>query len=175
LAKYYFTLASLPELQLFVPAPISVEQFFDRCAAEVKERDMHYLRKTAEGDWSFKHPVTDAWNQYMDDLKHELAYQRSERQGRKQERTRLTNRDIQDAARHILHQKHPLESEREYIRFQWELLDRLESGYFFDSRRLILYLMKLLIALRYAQFDTKEGENQFEEVFSSVRSRIESL
>ncbi len=175
MARYYFTVSSLPELQLFSPPPLTVEEFFSHCTTEVSHVHTAVLKAIAEGSEDISHPVLDTWNQYADDLNHELAYQRAERLDRPHEPTRHGGRDIREAARHLLAVSSPLEAEKELLSVQWDLAESLEPGHLFDETKLILYLLKLRILHRYAQFEQQAGKDQFKSVFSHVQSRIEEL
>ncbi len=175
MAAYYFTVSSLPELQLFAPPPITMEEFFSRCSMEVREKDLKLLTGILEGETDPGSEVLARWSSCMKDLDHELAYLRSEKLNRPHERVRHAGRDIREAARHLVNLSSPLEAEKEYLKFEWDLAEELESGHLFDRSKLILYVIKLRILLRYALFEQQEGKDQFQEVFTHVRSRIEEL
>ncbi len=142
---------------------------------EVRKKDIAVLRGIAAGSRDLSHPVLRNWNEYIQDLDHELAFQRAERLDRPHERTRHGGRDIREASRHLLSLSSPLEAEKEYLAIQWDLAEALESGHIFDETRLILYLIKLKVLLRYELFEQQAGKDQFKAVFSHVQSRIEEL
>lgn len=173
MARYYFTVSSLPELKLFSPPPLTIEEFFSHCTTEVSRGHTAVLRGIAENREDVSHPVLDIWKQYISDLNHELAYQRAERLDRPQDTARYGGRDIREAARHLLAVSSPLEAEKELLAVQWDLAESLEPGHLFDETKLILYLIQLRILHRYAQFEQQAGKDQFKSIFSHVQTRIE--
>lgn len=64
----------------------------------------------------------------------------------------------------ILANDNPLERERALDHRRWRQLEELESGHPFDSDRLAVYRLKLLLLEKWAQFDAKNGERNLAEL-----------
>jgi len=58
----------------------------------------------------------------------------------------------------------PLEQEIQLMENQWEQLERLSSGHYADLEALILYKLKLLVLLRWWNFDARLGLHRFLEL-----------
>ncbi len=58
----------------------------------------------------------------------------------------------------------PLEQEVQLMKYQWERLEELSSGHYADLEALILYKLKLLLLLRWWNFDARLGFERFLEL-----------
>ncbi|MCF7943932.1 MAG: DUF2764 domain-containing protein [Spirochaetia bacterium] len=181
MSGFYFTIASLPELQLFASPPISHDQFLHHCTMELSENQLLVLENIIEDkiENSPANPeVLKNWNDFKDNLNREIAVKRSEKLSRddsKYQKNEDSTYFVRDIVKKVMNMDSPLEAEKEIMRESWNFLEDMESRHLYDFSKLILYILKLRILERYAYFTYEDGEEQFREVFSNVQSRIKHM
>jgi hypothetical protein len=187
---YYYTVSSLPYLQLDGEITISVEEFLEACRPWLKERDMQALESTrlvpepedVHRLESFGN-AQRAFYVFEAGLRNELVRLRAASLGWEALDSLVLTADDEDftgdaeiaeRAREAYQQESPLEAERQLDRARWAFLDDLAVGHYFDLDTLVIYYLKLLIMDRRIHMSTAEGTDAFETVYDRAALKIEA-
>lgn len=185
---YYYTVASLPYLQLDGEILVSVEEFRQLCRERLSASDMALLESTklvpeaADLDGSRRlTPVQQAYYSFEAQLRNELATVRAAKLGwdpeeslRPQANGGASDAELAERAREAFQNDSPYEAERQLDRARWLRLDELEVLHYFDIEKLIVYYLKLQILDRRVHMNAAEGAEVFEEVYDRAALKIEA-
>ena len=158
--KYYYLVASLPNLKFGDEPPISRERFAEECAKWLTERDMAVLRAAAIRCTPARCDgvsLLSKWKDFEGGFREALALTRSAR--KKGEEPKMT-----EDVRAVMAQEDPLGMEKFLEKRRWDFLDDIAHEYFFDLNRLIVYHLQLQILERLATFNKDKGESRFYEL-----------
>ncbi len=156
--RYYpYIAASLPLLSWGVLAPFSYDRFLQHCEGLLPDEEYALLSALASeavpGDISCCRGVLGKFNAFETALRNELVRLRAARLHREpQQYLRETSGSdvaLAQAAAAAVRALSPLEAERSLDALRWECLEALGAGHFFDRDFLIVYALKLKIALRW--------------------------
>ena len=187
---YYYTVSSLPYLQLDGEITINVEEFLEACRPWLKERDMQALESTRlVPEPEDVHRLEDfsnaqrAFYVFEAGLRNELVRLRAASLGWEALDSLVLTADDEDftgdaeiaeRAREAYQQESPLEADRQLDRARWAFLDDLAVGHYFDLDTLVIYYLKLLIMDRRIHMSTAEGTDAFETVYDRAALKIEA-
>ena len=158
--KYYYLVASLPNLKFSAEVPISVRGFLSECEKWLSQSDLQALssaniRCTPRG--CERTQLLTEWKEFEQGIRDALALAREAR--KKGEEYRGLDR-----MKNIMAQENPLLMEKALEKERWDFLDGMVHEYFFDLSWLIVYYLKLHIIERLATFNKDEGERYFYEL-----------
>jgi len=169
-SHYYLTSSLLP-LRWGSRPPLSSADFLAQCEGQISAAELAGLRavtlhppeegrepRGAEARWH-------GWDGYVRNL---LATARAALLHRDPADLLRPERDVFPGDRReieeILANDNPLERERALDQLRWRQLEDIESGHPFDSDRLTVYRLKLLLLEKWAQFDARTGERNLAEL-----------
>lgn len=168
-AYYEYLMASLPQLQFGMPAPLGMDRLLEICAASVPERDRQIIRDIVDPfllERVIGQPTLDAWIAFETALRNELVRIRASR--RKVDPAKYLRRDGtgDPALYHLALHAHRipalLESERFLDAERWKKLDHLGLGHYFDLDALVVYALKLSILIRWDRIGKLDKEQQLQ-------------
>jgi hypothetical protein len=164
--RFYYLVASLPELSFGRPTPITMKDFLALCSEHLPAASCRLLAETDLFQSSASPTrlrVLNLWFEREHFLRNELARLRAQRLGWDvTPHVRSTGRDtdlVMVAAR-ILKNESPRAAEDELDRARWTFLDGLEFGHYFDLESLALYWLKLRLLERRAVFNKDRGREK---------------
>jgi len=137
------------EAQKFLP--VSRYHLFQR----IKLNEIHEAEFRNKGS-----NVLTGFSEHMFQLKKEIKAWRTSHNGDKPNVTIA-------ALDNIIGEGSPLEKEIKIMQHQWKKLEELSVGHFADFEALIAYKIKLMILLRWWEFDTKRGFSKFIQLTSN--------
>ncbi len=157
---YYYLAASLPYLKYGRELPIKIEDFLFECAKWVSESEISILQKedvnslvSGPDDLA----VLRDWREFQLALRETIAGLRQAKQ------TGAGGRQT-SVYSEIFEQPTPLLMEKRLEEINWNFLEQLESCYFADINWLVVYLFKLQIISRLAQFKKDRGWQVFHQL-----------
>lgn len=185
--QYYYTVASLPALQLDELSPLSMEQFHEACDVELTDEDRAYvlgayIRLEGDGARVTGQAADDPsgllaqWSVILREFQQQAALIRAQNLG--WEIDRMPRPDVSDAQmperlRQILGEDSPLKRELAILRWLWSTAEQLETGHHFDREKLLLYHLKLQMTLRRARLtDSEAGNEEFEAQYNRVAESL---
>ena len=178
MSEYYYLVASLAALRFDAPPPMSRQELLSRCGEQMSASDFQAVAAAALDGLSGARcasPALRKWNRRETSLRNALVRLRAQKLGR-DPHPYLQDIDEElgpeEAAREAVSASDPLEAERLLDRVRWSCLDELEVGHFFDTERLVVYALKLLILERIAAMSRERGQEEFERVSKVVRAKI---
>lgn len=187
---YYYTVSSLPYLQLEGEVHVTVDEFLEMCAVELSAGDIALVRSVKlipePSDLVHGSDTPRAARAYYEAeaaLRNELARLRAGRLGWEAEdyiRTGGEGEDftsdvhVAERARETFQSESPLEAELLMNRARWAILDELEIGHYFDLDRLVIYYLKLLIMDRRIRMNAADGAEGFAETYDRAALKIEA-
>ncbi len=176
--QYYYSVAVLPALGFEEEPFFSVDSFLEHCATFVSPDDLDYIRsaslfpKMTETDSGNDPQVLSIWSRFIADLQSHTARIRSDALGwDAEELPEPSGRDVSvaDIARRITAETNPYRAELQLLRLQWDFLDDLELGHFFDREKLTVYYLRLQICLRRRTIsDLETGKAVFSRQYDTV-------
>lgn len=183
---YYFTVSSLPYLQLEGERAITTDEFLEQCRPWLKARHMellenaHLLPEESDLQGLDSLPATLAsFYRFEAALRNELVHLRAAKLGwdivesvTESDEDFSGEAEIAERARDAFGQDSPLDGERQLDRARWMILDRLSVGHYFDIDTLIIYYLKLLILERAARMNADDGAAAFEAVYDRAALKI---
>ncbi|MFP4490948.1 MAG: DUF2764 family protein [Spirochaetaceae bacterium] len=182
--RYYYTVSTLPMLSFDGEAPFSLEEFHEMCRGNIAEEDFARLtevqlepntEKIETGESVFE-PLAKWW-EWETALRNELTGYRSQKLGWEGDayvREGEVVTGILEVARNAASQESPLQAEELLDRARWDFLDQLETGRFFEFTNLVVYSLKLQLLLRRGLFTRERGEENFQEIYRTVREDIQT-
>ncbi|MFO7849139.1 MAG: DUF2764 family protein [Spirochaetia bacterium] len=177
--RYYYTLSTLPFLLYEGEAPFSLEEFYEMCRGNIAEKDLDILMHAGmepkkEGS---AFPPLARWWEWETALRNELVGYRTQKLGWEGDahlREGEVVTEIFDIARNAVSQESPLQAEELLNKARWDFLDKLETGRFYELINLMVYSLKLQLLIRRGLFTQERGEENFEEIYRTVREDIQS-
>jgi hypothetical protein len=176
LAQYYYTVASLPTVQLEQEPPITSEYFLDTCRYTLKEKDYQTLLMasiTPEGQ--AVHPVIAKWYAWEITLRNELVKIRAQNTGFDAEQFLVendSNSSAFESVREATAAANPAIGEDVLDRARWRFLEEMEMGHIFDMTALVVYYLKLQIAERRKVMTVKKGSGNYKELYNRIMAKI---
>lgn len=174
MAQYYYTLATLPALDLDERPFYTWEAFLDQCERFVTEDDLAALRELR-----FDAPCSDPrladWCAALAELQTAKAAVRAAELGWDGPKEQPNPRSI-ERLRQVRSEDDPLKSETSYLRAVWYIADQLAVGEYFGFRALASYGIRLQIAAYLARAkDAAAGATAFDEQYTHVAKQLLEL
>ncbi len=169
MSMHYYLLASLPELTLGQPPPLSPARFLSLCEGQLAPGEMDDVR-LALGSFGAQpppeepHPYLAAWMRIMKQLRNALACARASKRGPDAKTRAMEHRGysgyMHNAITHALESSNPMETELELDRTRWRVAEALLEGDPFDFARVLAYAVKLRLAWRWAHMDEQAARER---------------
>ena len=174
MARYYYTLATLPVLDLDARPFFTWDRFLDQCERFVTEDDLTALRGL-RFDAGCSDPRLADWNAALGELRTAKAAVRAAELGWDAPPEPPTPRSV-ERLRQARSEDDPLKSEASYLRAVWSIADQLAVGDHFGFRALASYALRLQIAAYLAEAkDTASGTVAFDEQYAHVAKQLLEL
>lgn len=171
--QYYYSVSVLPAVTLEGIPFFTPHEFLEHCAVFVSADDLAYISSASlfahwnadDGAW---YALPDSgnlsrWFSFLEDLQTYLAFVRAQSLGRERigfpDPSGLDAR-LEDSVRKIASEENPHRAELAFLQLQWEYLDNLELGHFFDREKLAVYFLRLQIALRRNLISDRDAGNE---------------
>ena len=176
MAQYYFTVASLPQLFYDSDSFLTIEAFLAICDEQVNRRELAIINsafqaeKSGDLSTSLRNKVIGRWIRWNAGLRADLAEMRAQSLGRDFIRDRAVEyiTGTEPVAREAFNQESPLEAEEVIERARWGFLDDLEVGHHFDVEKLLVYLYRLIVLTRRADFAVERGTERFRFAYNEI-------
>ena len=179
MSRYYYYFAStLQTLALGVPAPLTSQEFLDRCRRHLGSGDQEAVEAAVLVSAPAGPPAATAGSPLLvryyaweRTLRNELVHLRA----RKLERPadpwlKAAGRD--DAAARVapgvFQAVSPLEAEMLVERFRWQAIGALKVLHFFDLDSIAAYRLELQILERLARFRQEQGEARYRDTYAAI-------
>lgn len=171
-SRYYvYLMSSLPVLHLGAKTPISYEKLFSMCEGLIPEEEIGFLKRLdllAENTAVVYQPTLKKWHEFEMALRNEIVRIRA---GRKRvdpsKYLRIdgyTEPHLYYAALQAYRNPSPVEGEKALDQERWRFLDEISEGHYFDLDILIIYVLKLLILLKWDKVYAANGPALVESV-----------
>lgn len=169
--NYFYFSASLPNLHLETPPPLSPAQFRQACARHLTVRDRQALDELDQDlDMPSSNTFVAAWKNAEIRLRNAIARLRAARRHR--DPTPYlhapTGPDpaVERAAAEALSKAGPLERELALDRIRWRTIDDLAGTDVFAPRALLAYALKLALASRWAAMNPTVGTERADRIIT---------
>ena len=177
MAEYYYTVATLPMLQKDTEPPITLDYFLETCRYTVSESDYTVIEGAGilPGQNISGNDAIGKWNMWETTLRNELARLRAGNTGIEAGRYLVDSETAAgpaDIARSAVNASNPRVGEDILDAARWNFLDEMESGHNFDLTSLIVYHLKLQIAVRKKMMNRQQGEEKYRELYDSIADKI---
>ncbi|MDX9980965.1 MAG: DUF2764 family protein [Lentisphaeria bacterium] len=162
--SHYYLISSLLPLRWGSRPPLSSADFLAQCEGQLAADDLADLRAVTLAPPEGREPrgAEARWHDWDGYVRNLIAGTRAALLRRDPADQLRPEREVFPSDRReieeILTNDNPLERERALDHRRWRQLEELESGHPFDSDRLTVYRLKLLLLEKWAQFDAKNGE-----------------
>ena len=169
---YYYTVAALETIRLGEKVPISEAQFLQFTEDTLNAKDYQVLLGSRWGRTEPTGlPFADRILSWEKELRLELAKARILKL-QFDPAPALPASDGNDAllekVRAALALDSPLDGERFLDHLRWSFLEDMGASHFFDLEALVVYYLKLQIALRQEKFQKELGQESFEKAYAAV-------
>ncbi len=179
--NYYYLISSLPALELEKEPHIDSEQFLDMAARELPESSCQKLAriKLVPG-WLSSCQVEAQWQEWETYLRNLLVWRRCHHSGcesahhwiRPETEVFPTIIRTVDEA---VSEETPLAREKILDQLRWSRLDDLQTGHYFDFETLAIYRLRLLLAEKWRDHDTKRGREAFDGLIEHLLNQAATI
>jgi len=172
LKNHYYTLAALETIRLGEKIPVSEEYFLQFAEDTIDAKSYQILLKSRWGQteptgFSFADRIL-SWEK---DLRLELAKARIMKLPFENP-PNLQGSDgsynILETVRAVMALDSPLDAERYLDQLRWSFLEEMSARHYFDLEALVVYYLKLQLALRQEKFQEKPGRDSFEKEYAAL-------
>jgi hypothetical protein len=179
LTRYFYTGAALPTLRLGDKVPITEEKFLEFAEDTLKPADFRVLCKSRLGSLEpTGFGFADRILSFEKELRLELARARLAKL-KFEAPLSLPESDGRDVllekVRAVLALDSPLEAELFLNQLRWSFLEDMGAGHFYDLEALVVYYLKLQIALRQETMQKEPGRRAFEETYENVSAGVRQI
>jgi len=177
-SRYYYFAATLPALQVGMPAPMTSAEFLERCTAHLPPAHLAAVAAAtisspatavppgANGSTLLVRYYAWEWS-----LRNELVRLRARRLERAPEPwVRPVSRDDigSRVAQSVFQAASPLEAELLLERERWAVIESLKALHYFDLEYLVAYRLQLEILVRLARLREEAGEAHYRETYAAI-------
>ncbi len=181
MSQYYFTVASLPNLDFESVPSLSYEDFLALCKSSLDPADYEILL-SARLDGSLAeesaNSVVSRWSVFEQSLRNELVKLRAPELGMDSGKFLKLFIDMTTTpaiARNSVKQENPEKAEEYLVRERWAYLDELEAGHYFDIEKIVVYSLRLQLLERKKLFtDREKGKEDFQEIYEQIKTAIKN-
>ncbi len=173
MASYYYLLSSLPDLSANEEMPITYDEFVLMCEGNVTGKKYELLKELSldmtEG------PVLSKWSEFFNNLTGEINSQRSAALGKSYQAEYDKDPVNTMIAQAAIGAKTPLEGEKLLLEREFEALDDITCGHYYDDVCLFGYAIKLKLLERQSCFVKEKGQAEFKRLFDTVQQSVYNL
>jgi hypothetical protein len=177
-SQYYYTVASLPYIQLESDPPFTEEIFVEMIHEQLGEADAEYvLGASLMPEEDEPAGIRALWFDFTRALRNELTRLRAQKMHWEAEsmlRDEASALYSLEKLREAVNQQDPLKAEEVLFQIQWNFLDELNVGHFFDVESLTIYLLKLQILWK-KQLYMKGGSEAFTAMYQELSDELASF
>ncbi len=177
--QYYYTVASLPAVRFEEKPFLARDEFLEICRIEATPDDQDVIENARifpelqEDEAPQPMPgVLGRWNELVREFSVGAAQIRAQNLGWDSERLpRAAGLDaaMAERTRTVLNEETPLKMEIALMRWLWQVVEDLETGHHFDREKLVVYHLKLQLALRRAHLtDAEAGGEEYDRQYETV-------
>jgi hypothetical protein len=162
MAKYFYFISQLPELNLCQKSFLTMEWFLAEAKKWLSRKDYQALIAVDINDYSpdLKRPkIFQQYQQFEYQLRQDLGHWR-------QAWRRKEDYKPSSISSEVLTDGNPFEIEIKLMEHRWNYLSRLESQFHFNFNFsfIVLYFLKLQLNQRYLSFNHQAGWEKFQKV-----------
>ncbi len=177
MSQYYFTVASLPNLDFESETSFRFNDFLEVCRSTLDKEDFKIVESASLDMFEsrMENSTLNRWIVFEQSLRNELVKLRSPELGidpEKYLRHFVDDTTTPLIARNAVKQEDPFKAEAFIDRARWSFLEEMEVGHFFDLEKLIVYSLKLQILERRAHFKEEQGKENFQEIYEQIKTAI---
>lgn len=159
----YYLIPSLPEIEKDKKPPMSSCEFLDVCRQYVPARDFTSLEQCQlyKFDWHNPFKLIREWYNLECDLRNQMVELRAEKLGKQPAmffHGEYLRGKIDDDVRFLCQLQEPSALAEALFKRRWRLLNRLQSGQFFNREWLSIYYLKLQLLEKRFQYSKEAGE-----------------
>lgn len=172
--SYFYTLASLPFIQLDDRLPFDRDFFLQLCETTISQKDymeiLHTTIDIPENESNLGSLAAQYWS-WERTLRNYLVKARSKEmniEGNTFLRDEDTYLDIEEIAATAIKQNTPLEAEHYLAQKRWEYIDSLRSVDYFSFQNLQVWYLQYQILERMNVFDEEEGFNRYSALYQEI-------
>lgn len=171
--NYYYLISSLPFLKLDIHEIPNELSFLKSAEQNISQKDFLYLKKVdlfrLELNCNIPEPL-HSWYQWEGSLRNQLVRLRCQRLGLATQKYIHEVKDCffnEEIASTAVKETNPLLAERYLNKKRWKFLDELDSRYYFDLNKLIIYYLKIQLLKTNSRYSYKEGLTNYKKILSS--------
>jgi hypothetical protein len=172
LKNYYYTLAALKTFRLGEKIPVSEEYFLQFAEDTIDAKDYQILLKCRWGltkptGFSFADQIL-SWDR---ELRLELAKARISKLPfdlSPNLKAMPGNYGLLEQVRAVMAIDSPLDAELVLNQIRWSYLEETGARHYFDLEALVIYYLKLQLALRQEKFQEQLGRDSFEKEYAAL-------
>lgn len=176
MAQYFFLASSLPALQFGSSAPISLDEFHDRCASAMPGDKFELLKRTtllpedtagfSNGDLTVKFWI---WETVLRNALIPLRANGKEYSSfLKEERDAFA--EIQALVSSVNSAPNPMEAEKILDSARWESINRILGPESFSFNALCAYKLQLLLLEKYTNRTPERGESNLDSILQLLQN-----
>jgi hypothetical protein len=169
--SYYYFAASLPVIGFERKISLISEEFLRDCQRLLADEDYALIYNVLSGyadKIETDNEVVKAWIQFDRNFRNELAWFRAERAGKDPLNYVRGQRYAEPYLSEVIHQAaktdNLLQAQKLIDQAQWNFLNEIGTGHYFDIEFLFVYGLKLKILERYQEYSSPKGKNIFDEI-----------
>ena len=187
MAQYYYAVATLPSLSLEETSYVSIEGFLEFMSEQLTESDFSAVSRAnldPPEEFGDMPAAYVAFARFVVALRNVISKERAANLGWELEEhlrlddqgeTGMTEPDPMIRGREALNADNPLRAEEALIRAEWDLLDQLEVGRFFNVEKLIIYYLRLQLCERYGNMTIERGMDAYDEQYSRIANQFQGI
>ncbi len=171
---YYYIVASLPYLTFSGTTETDIDGYLQFVESMLSEKDYAVLQAVYTGSGP-AHSFVAMAQEFEQALAGELARNRAAALGRDPNiYPHASSQRVAEKARQLASLDDAYEAEMGLLSFNWEFLDDLESGHYFDLEKLVVHLMKLVLLERKNKLTEERGTARYAETYENITKPLEN-
>lgn len=170
--NYYYTVAALETIRLGEKITISEEYFLQLAEDTMDAKDYQVLLKSR---WGLTEPTGFSFADRILSWEKELRLELAKARISKLPFDTSPNLQDSDGSYNLLEQVRavmaldsPLEAERYLDQLRWNFIEEMGACHFFDLEALVVYYLKLQLAMRQEKFQEEPGRDSFEKEYAAL-------
>ena len=170
--NYFYTLAALKTFNLEEKVPVTEEYFLQFAEDTIAAKDYRILLKCR---WGLTEPTgfsfADRILSWEKELRLELAKARVSKLPFELSPTLKAssgNYSLLEQVRTVMAIESPLDAERYLDQMRWSYLEEIGARHYFDFEALVIYYLKLQLALRQEKFQEELGKDSFKKEYAAL-------
>jgi hypothetical protein len=175
LKNHYYTLAALKTIRLGEKIPISEEYFLQFAEDTIDANSYQILLKSR---WGLTEPTGFSFADRILSWEKELRLELAKARILKLPFDTPPNLEGSDGSYSLLEQVRvvmalasPLDAERYLDQLRWSFLEETGARHYFDLEALVVYYLKLQLALRQEKFEVELGRDSYKKEYAALADR----